>query len=456
MSNSIQRRAYYAVRVRLCSPLNVTGSESVFTDADVIRNGKGELFIPGTSIAGALRGYLGEEKDQESVFGFSRVEKDDKDVSVDKGKMSSVFISDLNFEKMPSLRIRDGVSLTEQKGVDNKYDMEIIETGAEGTFFLTFVIREQDAWDDEALVNAWIQAINRKAVRLGKNKNRGFGYIECTEVFQRCFSSITSDVNKEKAEAAREWVAFMDSLSGMRVSGRIGKEDLESLYGAPFYLKEEGQDEGTDPGFVRIRIPLKLSGGISIRKYSSVPGKADYEQLTCNGAPVIPGTSWNGAIRSRVRSILKELGVKNVDGSVEKWFGTVRGNEAAQSMVAFSESVLEGSAKVPVARNRINRFTAGTITGALYSELSRFGGTTTLEMLIRKEDGYEELTGMMLIVARELTEGYVPVGGLASVGRGVFEADGETVTEGAKPEECERALFTYILRMKEGEENEVV
>ena len=452
MSNKIQKRVYYAVRIRLCSPLNITGSESAFSDSDIIRNGEGALFVPGTSIAGALRNYLGEKKDQESILGFSRIEKGINDAFTDKGKMSSVYISDLLFDGTPTVGIRDGVSLTEDKGVENKYDMEIIETGAEGTFFLTFIIRENDPWEYIPLMDSWIQAINRRAIRFGKNKNRGLGCVECTEVFRMCFDGMYSVENQKKYD----WITFVDSLTRMRLSEKIQRTELCSLFGEPVFHKVEDEDDGTDSRYIRIKVPLKLSGGISIRKYSSIPGKADYEQLTCNGVPVIPGTSWNGAIRSRTRSILKEFGLGNVDAVIEKWFGTIQEKEARQSMVVFSESVLKDSAKVPVVRNKINRFTAGTITGALYSELSRFGGTTVLEILVRKEEGFKELTGMMLLIAEELAEGFVPVGGLASVGRGVFEANGQVVIEGTEPEVCKQALYDFILQMKEGAEDEMV
>ena len=46
--NVIVKRIYYVAQLSLQSPLALSGGNSENTDMDVLRNGKGELFIPGT------------------------------------------------------------------------------------------------------------------------------------------------------------------------------------------------------------------------------------------------------------------------------------------------------------------------------------------------------------------------------------------------------------------------
>lgn len=111
MSNPIISRKYYAVKVELVSPLSISNGQNYYTDSDIMRNSKGEVFIPGTSLAGAFRNYLGDDKKQESIYGFSENEK---------GGMSSLYISDLYFDTLPDhdavrVSVRDGVALTEEK-----------------------------------------------------------------------------------------------------------------------------------------------------------------------------------------------------------------------------------------------------------------------------------------------------------------------------------------------------
>lgn len=48
MINRIVKRIYTVWKIRLDSPMNISGSENTLTDSDFIRNGSGELFIPGT------------------------------------------------------------------------------------------------------------------------------------------------------------------------------------------------------------------------------------------------------------------------------------------------------------------------------------------------------------------------------------------------------------------------
>ena len=53
--NKIIRRYYLAAEVYLRSPLALSSGENEVSDMDVLKNGKGEVFIPGTSVAGAFR-----------------------------------------------------------------------------------------------------------------------------------------------------------------------------------------------------------------------------------------------------------------------------------------------------------------------------------------------------------------------------------------------------------------
>ena len=57
-----------------------------------------------------------------------------------------------------------------------------------------------------------------------------------------------------------------------------------------------------------------------------------------------------------------------------------------------------------------------------YSEYSYFGGETDLEIFIKRDQNfeYEEMMGLILLVLMDLNGGYISVGGLGSIGRGIF------------------------------------
>lgn len=438
-NKKIIEKQYYAFKLRLASPLNVSAGLSEETDADVLRNGDGEVFIPGTSVAGAFRNALMLKEKSDGIMGYSDGEQ---------GRMSSMLISDIYFVEPEHVKtgIRDGIKLDDSKIVENKFDMEIVETGAVGTLYIECVVREGDT--PEQYVNAikkLVTMLQSGEIRFGANKNRGFGRVELlTEadsesyVYEKSFSkedkndyaAFILDVNSKTSKDTR--LGLYDS---QKLSDWIGEEWTEKCMNMN---QRADADQPLDLGqYVKISVPLRLMGGISIRRYSAKSNQADFEHITCDGKPVIPGSSWNGAIRADAARILRELidvGKDKqmiVDNLIDGWFGKISDEqgESMQSLVVVSESIIEGATPVPMTRNKVNRFDASTVDGALYSEISYFGGKTTLELLIRKDEKryYEELVEILQLVIRDIKEGFVAVGGQTAVGRGVFAPDGEQV-----------------------------
>ena len=391
----IQERYYIAINLELRSPLSVANGDDRYTDADVVRSADGEVFLPGTSIAGVFRAYMDQKEKSNAIMGFSEEEK---------GRMSALFIRDAYFEQ-PKVSVRDGVRLKDHiVEPGGKFDFEMIETGAKTTLYLEYVKRENDAENGLAWIAKMIQGMDCGDIRFGAKKNRGFGSVKVQQVYKAEFS----------CAQRKEWIAFCSE------GEPIQQQDYEWN---DWKTSVQPQEEK----YVTISLPLRLDGGISIRKYSADPSKADFEHITCNEKPVIPGSSWNGAIRARINEILEEVGCggKKRKKLIDFWFGYVEKNEACQSSIIFGESILEGSTRLVATRNKINRFDASTVEGGLYTEISYFGGTTNLQIKIRKKDGYEGLFGMILLVLDEIREGHIAIGGQTAVGRGIFKGNGE-------------------------------
>lgn len=465
-NKKIIEKQYYAFKLRLASPLNVSAGLSEETDADVLRNGDGEVFIPGTSVAGAFRNALMLREKSDGIMGYSDGEQ---------GRMSSILISDIYFAEPEHVKtgIRDGIKLDDSKIVENKFDMEIVETGAVGTLYIECVVREGDTPEQYVdAIKKLVTMLQSGEIRFGANKNRGFGRVE-----------LLTEADAEESKDAADIVESTSKKSIYVYSKRFIDTDIEAykkfiLACAHTNINSKGDDPKTSgkdmrlkqydrqklsdwigeawekkcrnliqhadadqpldlEQYVKISVPLRLMGGISIRRYSAKSNQADFEHITCDGKPVIPGSSWNGAIRADVARILRELidvGKDKqmiVDNLIDGWFGKISDEqgESMQSLVVVSESIIEGATPVPMTRNKVNRFDASTVDGALYSEISYFGGKTTLELLIRKDEKryYEELVEILQLVIRDIKEGFVAVGGQTAVGRGVFAPDGEQV-----------------------------
>lgn len=427
----------------LQTPLCISNGDNEETDIDVICNYDGGAFIPGSSFAGAMRDYLQLDPETESFMGFSKKETSD----TESGQMSSLFISDTILENV-KICYRDGISLKEKGHVDNKFDWEVVDTGAVGCLFMELVLREKD---DEAAVMQQIKdtvyGMQKGSLRLGYRKNRGFGKLTVLDVYQWEFSRDNKEewlsfckpvLRKEKKEGKKKWILVNAGECNTNIETK--RVDLEKWL-------EQAQNKRAE---AVLSVPLKLCGGISIRRYATKNGAADYEHITSNGKPVIPGTSWNGAVRSRFSQIIKELGAASgaADKLTKDWFGDL---STRSSLIVVEEQPMEGGTMVQVSRNKVNRFDASTVQGALYTEVTCFGGTTKLVLRVNKHektsgDEWKAVIGILFCVVRDMEEGFLPVGGLTSIGRGIFKSNGAAVLEYADRKECEKAAVDWILK----------
>lgn len=408
MSDSkIKNRTVYKISVKTASPICVSGTHymSDLTDADVIKDFEGNAFIPGSSISGALRDYLGQKKDSQGLFGFN---KDDED-----GRMSSVYISDLLFEGKQELVVRDNVNLSDDKtAVDgSKFDIQVIDTNAKGVFFIESVSRENDTYDVEVDTEGLIAALCESEICFGSKKTRGFGKIQVCNIEKTVFLK----------DNYADYVTAYDD--------RKFTENEETIKAYSLNNKK----------YCEIRVPLKMRGGISIRKYAARKHEPDFEHITADGKPVIPGTSLAGAIRHRMKDILTEVGYKNIEERLfNKMLGFVasdrQGAQAKQaqiSQVIFEESIINGAKPLVTTRNAVSRFEAATKDGALYKEKTYVDGCLDLIIRVKKQNNAEEeqWIGLLLLALKDLINGYLAVGGQTSVGRGLFELrDGENIT----------------------------
>ena len=425
--SKIIKKVYYAIEIELASPLSISNGTGTETDADLIKTSDGRVFIPGTSIAGALRNSI-DPTLRDQIAGFS---------DGNNGNMSKLYISDLCFDNGVE-SVRDGVKLSSAKSVENKFDFEVLETGAEGTMFLSYLIREGDSEAQfQSTIICLLNGIADGQIRFGANKNRGYGCIAVKSVRAKTFDR----------KNLHDYIKFE-------------VRNLSHYEGPEAYAEWVIKNSERNDQYCKVTVPLRLTGGISIRKYSARPNEADFMQITlgredAEKRPVIPGTSWNGAIRADALGILKELNVKDAELYINQWFGHVEKKDledkkARQSAVVIGESIINDSIPLTVTRNKINRFNASTQDGALYTEISYFGGTTDLEIMVRKSTNYKTILGLIMLVVSDIVNGYVAIGGQTAVGRGLFEANGEVKfsEEDFTESECRKALYQYLQEVR--------
>lgn len=418
--NKIIKRRYIKIEGQLASPLYIGSGEDIHTDMDVIRDWEGNPFIPGTTCAGAFRQWLTYsncQNDIDSLFGSNK--RNEKDF-----RQSRLFVSDVIFTN-PKVTVRNHVHLEHKTALDmNKFDVEVIETGAAFTMLLEYIERESSKGNDEALIKSIIHGIASGELKLGGKTNRGYGKLSIGKVFEKMFDYATKEV-------AEEWLKWTPE-----------KEDMTEISLSEF--------EDSRTPFMSIILPLKIKQTLLIRDYKT-EDDLDYTYLKSNGKAVIPGTTWAGAFRQRLQDILKCLGNSNehVEHIVGKLFGSkLDSNEGSPSILQFEESIVADYEPLKRTRNAIDRFSGATIDGALFTGEAVCKGTTELTIRWRKDTviSNEVILGTLYWLVQDLHHGLLAIGGETAVGRGVFELEDKNAME--KYKECCKKTMEFF---REGE-----
>lgn len=447
--NPVKKKKVFLIQMKAESPLSLSSGKGEETDSDVMRNYEGVPFVPATSLAGAMRAYLNKKKDESCMMGYSQNDGDGND----DGKMSDIFLSDMIFEEKPTVSVRDGVELNEKKtAVDkSKYDMEIVEAGICASFYAEITIRKLHGRNDESTEESFdreaeydeafatiIKGFHNGEIRLGGKKTRGYGKFSVCHVACKEFDK-------------SNYLEYAHVYSGEK-AWKTEKNELDKWLKLS---KKESQ-------YLTLEVPLRLRGGISIRQYASRKGEPDFVQLVNkNENAVIPGSSFAGAIRHRIETILTGLVQKGLDICVSDvlhgMFGYVEKDErkAHVSAVIINESEIEGAKSLLITRTGISRFESSARDTSLFTEKTYVDGTLTLNILIKKDaqDNYKQMLGLILLAVEDMRNGFLAVGGATSVGRGILTANGEILLDGKKlGDVCEKigeALRPLTGRMNE-------
>lgn len=413
----------YRVVLGLRSVLSIGAADSVQTDHDVVLDSRGKPLLPATSLAGLYRSrfdelrameIFGEVMEDESLRLTNSLTEDERSRILGRdGRRcaeSAVRVYDGEWDGgNETVSTRDSVALKDKVAVDKlKFDRQAVQVGARFVTRIEIIDTGRCSQDD---VEGVISAIHSGELRLGSKSTRGFGRMEVLSCKRRRFG--TDDVDG--------WLGF----------DLFANEESPSWTTADDITKEV-HEGGTCLG-IKLRLELELRGGISIREYTTEPSdggdpKPDYGQMIVHGTqardehgfdvPVVPGTSWAGAFRERYESIAGAGRTRDLFGYVDPGGGD---GSSRKSRISFDESTIREGEWKTLTRNAIDRFTGGTMDGALYTERSYFGGTTELFICVSPADGlgWEHFAPLVVALA-DLNNGFLAVGGLTSVGRGLF------------------------------------
>lgn len=412
MEKRILKKKYYKITFELASPLAVGSGNNQYTDKDIVKDSKGNPYIPGSALAGINRSIF--ENNEELVnkyFGIiPKFNEIDKVNETKKAKDSRIIFYDANMVNDDIGRYhiskRDSVALDDYKtAIDGaKFDMEILEPGVK---FITYM--EQNFYgNDQAIADKIADIWMKQGIYIGAKTMRGYGAVKNVTI-------VTKEFKFDDKEAVTQWLEF-DMYSDSKW------KDAETYFG----------DKATKDNKCVLELKLKQEGGISIRRYTTQVSDnekealPDYGQLTVHEliadgkekiVPVIPGTSWAGAFRHRMLYLVPDLDRKVYFGYLDE-----KKKEKAKSKIRFSETQLAGAKEKILSRNSIDRFSGGTANTALFTEKTYYGGTTTLKISVEKKVD-EKIKKALAAAIADLHNGFLAVGGLTSIGRGCFKIE---------------------------------
>jgi CRISPR/Cas system CSM-associated protein Csm3 (group 7 of RAMP superfamily) len=380
--------------IELLSPTLIGSGDNDEYDIEVLVDSDNKPLISATSFTGVLKHYLtikGYKKELDDFWGYT---------TKTSGKQSALRCSDLNCISNYNISVRDGIRIDNKTGIvedKGKYDYEIIEQYAR--FGLTM---EADYTEEtESFVKGMIATIYTELegdrVRVGAKTNNGLGKI-------KLFDRKIYDFNfSDKQDNVIKWL----------------KKDFSppsSFLAKPFEIERK---------VFSIDATFDLKSSLLIRSYSSDPAEADSVHIKSGNEHVIPGSSLKGVIRARADRIVKTL---SKDPSIiTDLFGIVddknRSKKSKRGRIRVEEVILPKFVSEINTRIKIDRFTGGTIEGALFDSKPLYTNfkDKVKNVKITVMDYEEHEPGLLLLVLKDLWTGDIAIGGEKNIGRGVLQ-----------------------------------
>lgn len=361
-----------------------------FKDIHVLKNQGGAPFIPGTSISGVLREEFKGSEIFEKLFG-------DAD-----NFQSAIQIDDVELTN-GKIIYRDGVKIDGLTGTGvagGKYDYEAVERGATGNLYILINLRGCHA--KENFKGAVAEMLNKlqSGIRLGALTSKGFG-VAAVEKLDAQFYDFT------KKSDVMAWLTNKDAEEKIQPAKNISANTKNFVVDAEF----------------------AFNSSFIVRNYEVPEEKISAVSLKSLENFVLPGTSLKGIFRHRAEYIFSRLNLFSKLKLDAKLLNNLMGSaedEKIKSRFIVAESYIENKnvAEVSHTRNKIDRFTGGTLQGTLFTTKPLYQkniDAPTLHVHFEIIDAKDFEAGLAIFLLRDLWLGNVAVGGEKGIGRGTLK-----------------------------------
>lgn len=435
---------YYVIhyKITLQKPLQIASGLDGNSDKDLLLfydNAKsiGKPYIPASSFVGSLQHFYQERAKKLFSDNFTNYIWGSSSEETEFISQSHFSPEDLCTFSEAKINIRDGVKINEETGTAEKgakYDYEVLEPGivfhGKAEIKLRYGIDNKDV---ERFIAFLQMALNSNYLRLGANKNNGFGHFKLYE-----FEAYHFDFLNKEANNANNYFNYLENLN------RYIKRNQSYYECKPKIIETINLPEIVleKTAVFRILANFKIKSTLIIGSDNfkdNLDSDSNKAHLQSNGKNILSGKSIRGVVKKRIKEINKvwttDFKYKFNNDELAAFLGTGGDPEhkkrGVKSRLQIEECTIETAVKsFEQTRIKIDRFTGGTMKGALLQtsplQTSKQTSDFSLEFNIIKASQKEKY--ILLLVLKDLWTGNLAIGGEKGIGRGILEGLKATVT----------------------------
>ncbi|MHA1439592.1 MAG: RAMP superfamily CRISPR-associated protein [Promethearchaeota archaeon] len=385
------------------SPLIIGIGKGGLIDFEVIKDEKGIFFIPGTSFKGALKHHIENKFDNLNQYQWNYFYGSQE-------KQSRFIVKDIKPINSIKINIRDGVAIDYKTGIAKqgyKYNYEIIEPGTEFNLKCEITINEEVNKENfKTILKTIIEELENGEVLIGAMTTKGFGKIKLNEYKIYEFNFPKDGEN---------WFRYLNNERSKK--NEIFLDKQFKLTPKPY------KDFELDAWF-------RIKSSLIIGSYPTNPNEPDKIHIKSNGIPVLPGTSIKGAIKERAVKIINTFNKNGVE-FLKRTFGWAeiegKSKEKYKSKIIIGESIINDVDEVVQHRIKIDRFTGGTINGALFESKPLWHKNEKINIKIKIKNAEKWEIGLLLLILKDLWTEDLPIGGEKNIGRGILQGIEATI-----------------------------
>ncbi|MFC0215974.1 RAMP superfamily CRISPR-associated protein [Paenibacillus chartarius] len=386
---------------------------------ELLYDENGKPWIPGTTIAGALRKAastmeFAETKAVGEMFGYLSLDGTNRDVQ------SSLYVYDAEVNESLSTiseEIRPSVSLNPVTGNAanrKRFEREYMSPGIVLTFGLRLFARDEEDYERKrSLVANLLAALHHGTVRFGGDLSNGAGRFHIRKIHHMEYDL------RSKAD-------LLSYASSLQIGGthEITEQIIGNGHTHAFYKVQ-----------LDVHIPAVLIGAQdnSSNKTDTANMRTDHGQTS-----IIPGSSLKGLLRHQATRIAfaRCSNEATAEQLVDFLFGadnSTTGERPVAGHVFIGDVRIRNEASTVITGIRMNKLTSTGMKGGMFTS-ERIAGEGTIEIILRPArtsiSPFLEHAAMTLLLfaIRDLAFGHVNIGGGGARGFGRLSAQQLTMT----------------------------